>query len=339
MFKQFPAVTVYLLGALMASEAAAQELATLGSRAAAMAAFVAVADDASAVAWNPSGLVSGPIFNIQFDLGRQRREPGEPMAAGDAAGEFGSTLVALGTLPVGLAYYRFSTTHFEAGDPAAGETPDRQDRHVRVRTLVTNHFGATVQQSLGNYLTVGATIKLVRGSVGSRVDTASSWDEAFDRVEPAVMHGSTRGDLDIGAMFAVAGMRAGVVVRNVTAPSFGEEEDEERVTLPRHVRVGAAWGNRWPGASPLVLSADADLTRVPNPEGDRRDIALGAERWLGAYRFGVRGGVRASTIGDARVIVSAGGSIAVRSGIYVDAFVTRGEGHDSGWGLAARLSY
>jgi hypothetical protein len=304
-----------------------------------MAAFVAVADDASAVAWNPSGLVSGPILNLQLDLGRHQRKPAEPLESGDAAGEAGSALIALGTTPVGVAYYRVSTTNFTAGDPAAGGTPDRQHRHVLVRTLVTSHLGATVQQSLGDYFTVGTTLKLVRGSVGETSVTAASWEEVFDRVDSVESHGSLRGDLDAGAMFAAARMRVGVVVRNVTAPSFDDEEGVERASLPRHVRVGAAWGSRWPGISALVLSADADLTRVPHPDGDRRDLAAGAERWLRGYRVGIRGGVRASTVGDARVIVSAGGSFALRSGMYVDAFVARGEGHESGWGVAARLTY
>jgi hypothetical protein len=335
---KIPVVTLCAVAALLcATPGSAQGLSSLGSRASAMAAFVA--DDASAAAWNPAGLVSGPILNLQLDLGRHQRKPAEAMEAGDAAGEAGSALIALGTMPVGIAYYRFSTTNFTAGDPAAGGSPDRQHRHVLVRTLVTSHLGATLQQSLGDYFTIGTTVKLVRGSVGETSVTAASWEEVFDRVDSVESHGSLRGDLDVGAMFAAAGMRVGVVVRNVTAPSFDDEEGAERATLPRHVRVGAAWGNRWPGYSALVFSADADLTRVPHPDGDRRDLAVGAERWLRGYRVGIRGGVRASTVGDARVIVSAGGSVAVRSGMYVDAFVARGEGHESGWGVAARLTY
>ena len=261
------------------------------------------------------------------------------MATGETAADAGSSLIALGTTPVGVAYYRFSTSTFTAGDPAAGGSPDRQHRHVHVRTLVTSHLGATVQQSLGDYLTVGTTLKLVRGSVGQTSVTASSWEEALDRVDSVESHGSLRGDLDVGAMFSAARMRLGVVVRNVTAPSFDDEDGVEQASLARHVRIGAAWGDRWPGTSPWVISADADLTRISHPEGDRRDLAVGAERWLRGRRIGVRGGVRASTVGDARAIVSAGGSFAVRSGMYVDGFVARGAARDHNWGLAARLTY
>ena len=56
-----------LLGAvffsLAAAPADAQSFEALGSRAQGMGAFVAVADDASAVYWNPAGLASGAYFS------------------------------------------------------------------------------------------------------------------------------------------------------------------------------------------------------------------------------------------------------------------------------------
>ena len=69
-------VLTLLLALTSPSLAGGQGLETLGSRAAAMAAFVAVADDASAVVWNPAGLVSGPLFNITLGLGRTTDAPG-----------------------------------------------------------------------------------------------------------------------------------------------------------------------------------------------------------------------------------------------------------------------
>ena len=339
MFSKSCRVVVGLLGAFaFASPVSAQGLETLGSRAAALAAFVAVADDASAVAWNPSGLVSGPIFNLNIDLGRSTNQPDDPLMPDDHAADGATTLVALGTTPVGVAYYRLRTTSFIVANPAVVGTPDRQNRQVLVRTLVTSHLGATVQQSLGDYVTVGATIKLVRGSVGTAGVTAASWDEAFDRADLLEREGSTRGDVDLGAMFAAGRMRAGLVVRNTTAPSF-DADAGDAVTLERHVRAGLAWADRWPGISRTIVAFDADITRVPHPAGERRDVAAGVERWLRGQQIGVRGGIRASTVGESRPVVSAGGSYAIRAGIYVDAFVARGTRHDRAWGLAARLTY
>lgn len=341
MFKEIIRAIVWTLPALtVATPAAAQGLDTLGSRAAALAAFVAVADDASAVAWNPSGLVSGPFFNLQLDLGRFTKQPDTSPPSETAATRAGSTLVAIGTTPLGLAYYRLTNTSLRVLSPAVVGTPDRQNSQLRAQTLVTNHLGVTVQQSVGEFLTLGATVKLVRGSVGVASISAEGWEDAFELADTTERQGSTRGDVDIGAMFAAGQVRAGFVVRNVTAPSFGEENASAgRQTLERHARVGFAWADRWPGISATVLSVDADLTRVATITGDRRDVAAGVEQWLLAQRVGVRGGLRASTIGDARPVVSAGGSFAVRRGVYVDGFVARGTHDERAWGVAARVAY
>src|SRR5688500_2265323 len=98
-------VVLTLLAAFVAPAVArAQGLESLGNRATAMAAFVAVADDTSAVAWNPAGLVSGPIFNISVDFGRSTSIPDGPPQFPGQAGRVGATLLAIGTLPLGLAF-------------------------------------------------------------------------------------------------------------------------------------------------------------------------------------------------------------------------------------------
>lgn len=318
----------------------AQGLETLGNRAAALSAFVAVADDASAVAWNPAGLVGGPIFNITLGLGRSADFPDGRLSQGTRAGDLGSTLIAIGTLPVGLAYYRVSSRTLLGATPAVLGTPDRETTQAIARTLVTSHLGATVQQSVGDYLTLGATLKLVRGSVGQGLVSASRWDEGLEEAEAIDGRASTRGDLDVGAMVAAGRLRAGLVVRNMTAPTFGREDGEaEGMTLDRHARIGVAWGDRWPGLSRTVVSVDADLTRVMHSAGERRDVAVGIERWLRGQQVGVRGGLRGSTVGDGRPVLSLGGSFAVRAGTFVDGYVARGTRDDRGWGLAVRLSY
>ena len=78
---------------------------------------------------------------------------------------------------------------------------------------------------------------------------------------------------------------------------------------------------------------------MPNATGERRDISAGVERWLRRQQIGIRGGVRTSTVGDARPVVSAGLSYAIRSGTYVDAFFAQGGAEQAAWGLGARLTY
>jgi F plasmid transfer operon protein TraF len=288
--------------------ATAQSLDELGNRATAMSAFVAVADDASAVAWNPAGLVNGPIFNILLDFGRSPT-PKNPAAPADD--EFSNhTLLAAGVPPFGLFYAR---GHYPAVEPADG----RKEAQVAVRAMVTSSLGFTVLQSLADGLTVGATVKLVHGSLN---------DE-----------GETTGDIDAGALFSRGRMRAGLVARNLTSPTF--ESSAGAITIERQVRAGVAWGNKWPGTADTIVSFDADLTRVPHVSGERRDLAAGAEKWFRHQTLAVRGGVRASTVDGARPVASAGGSIAVRSGFYVDVAAAGGRADDARWSVAARLMY
>jgi hypothetical protein len=318
--------------------ATAQGLEAIGNRASAFAAFVAVSDDASAVIWNPAGLVSGPIFNLSIDLGRSTISP-DPSGLPGAASELGTTLLAAGVPPLGLSYYRLSLTSVEAAGPAVRGVPGRENSEVIVRTLVTSHLGATVLQSLGEHLTLGATAKLVHGRAGSAdFATLDSWDEALDRADTIDTHSSIAGDADVGVMFAANRVRAGVVVRNVTEPSF-EDQRGVAVALERHARAGIAWGDRWPGSARTIVALDADLTRVRQATGERRDVAAGAERWLQNRRIAVRGGIRASTIGDMRPVATVGGSYAVRAGTYVDAYVATGTVDQRAWGIGARLTY
>jgi hypothetical protein len=330
-----------ILCTLALAEANAQGIEVIGNRAAALAAFVAVADDASAVVWNPAGLVAGPIFNIAIDLGRSRKHPGDsPTSSPDAAERVGTVLVAAGVPPLGLSFYRVSFTSAEAAGPAGMETPGRENREVNVRTLVTSHLGATVLQSLGEYLTVGATVKLVHGRAGAAIVPAAAMpDAALDRADTIETSGSIAGDVDVGVMFANRRIRAGMVVRNLTEPSFGDEQPGSAMSLDRYARAGIAWGDGWPGTAATIVALDADVTRVRHADGERRDLAVGAERWLRNRQLGVRGGVRASTVGDSRPVATAGVSYGIRSGTYVDAYVAKGTVNQGAWGIGARLTY
>jgi hypothetical protein len=294
---------------LAPQRAAAQPLDQLGNRASALGAFVAVADDASAVAWNPAGLINGPIFNILLDFGRTTGDVRSSTVPSEA-GRFGHTFLALGVPPLGLSYSRGRQTAVVLAD-------DREDRQVVLRSLVTSHLGATVLQSLSDRLTVGGTLKLVHGSINDQ--------------------GRTTGDVDLGALFSTGRLRAGVVARNLTTPTFSA--GPVSMTLERHVRIGAAWGDRWPGIATTIVSVDADVTRVAHVTGNRRDVAAGAERWFRRQTVAVRGGLRASTVEGARPVASVGGSVAVRSGMYVDVAAARGRDNDARWSVSARLMY
>ena len=109
-----PLITAAILVGLGGTSAAAQTFEVLGTRAAGLGgAFVAVADDASAIYWNPAGLASGAYFSLLADWNSGKFEPDAgPSAGGQSAGA-----IALSTPVLGFAYYRLRETSVRAYEP------------------------------------------------------------------------------------------------------------------------------------------------------------------------------------------------------------------------------
>jgi hypothetical protein len=117
----------------------------LGVRAQGMGgAFVAVADDATAVYWNPAGLPTGDFFSMTAE----RTHVSLPDDATGASPALRSGGVFAGTPPLGVGYYRLGSTHVV---PVA------------------------VVQSIGDYLNVGGAVKGVWGE-GIDGDTHAAVD-------------------------------------------------------------------------------------------------------------------------------------------------------------------
>jgi hypothetical protein len=184
-----------------------------------------------------------------------------------------------------------------------------------VHAITTSAVGVSLVQSLTEHIIVGATPKLMRGG------------------------NDTRGDVDAGAMLTANRFRLGVVAHNLTTPSFDTGEGDAAIELERQVRVGAAWGSGWTGISRVIVSVDSDLTSQATPSGDRRDVAAGVETWFRNQRLGLRGGLRRSTIGDARAAVAAGISAGLTSGMLLEAHVVRGHESEHSWGVGARVLF
>jgi hypothetical protein len=312
------------LVALLAVSAEAQPFEGPGTRAQGMGAFVAVADDASAVYWNPGGLASGSYFSLLVD-----RTDAEASPAGDArGGSRSSWLLALSAPVVGVSYYRLRSTNVLPPSPAslAGVS--------RVESLVTHHTGATLVHSLFGNLALGATVKLVRG-ISSAYDVIGHPDEVLDN--PLQMgRASNRFDADVGVMAAGQAIRAGLTVRNLTEPEFDTGAGGE-LRLERQARAGIAvpLTDRWTAA------LDIDLTRNRGPVGDIRTLAIGAEGRVMARAL-VRGGVQFNTAGDngSAPMATIGGSYAALGSLLVDAhFSTGSERGFAGWGLAGRVVF
>jgi hypothetical protein len=319
-------VAVSAMGLFSPEPAGAQAFEALGTRAQGLGgAFVAVADDATAVYWNPAGLASGPFFSLVVDYGSlERGADAEGRQAGGAAFQDGSTVIALATLPVGVSYYRLETYAVDAAAPGGTRG---------VSALVTDSVGVTLVQSLGNVLDVAGTLKYVHGSAGHGVAIPAT--DPLDEAQVLARDGSNTFDVDVGALAAFGRVRLGVVARNLFSPSF-DAPDGTPLELPVQVRVGAAYVP----SERLTLALDGDLTRTPAVTGDRRDIAAGAETWWAQRRLGVRGGLRVNTAGDARPVGSVGASVGVFRGFWVEGQFTGGASEsDRAWSVAARVGF
>ena len=310
--------------------AGAQTFEAAGTRAAGMGgAFVAVADDASAVYWNPAGLaLGGNYFSLLIDTMQGQSDPDDIPQAGRGSG----TLVALSTPPLGLSYYRLSATRLR---PVPTFTADPV---THLERLTTHHAGVTLVQSLTSSIAVATTLKLVRGIAASGVVIDATRGELLDEGGSLPDRSSSEFDADIGLMARLGSLRAGLTVRNATSPEFDVPAGDP-LELDRQTRAGVAYL----GLAGVILAADIDLERVQGSLGEVRNFAAGAEAQL-TRRATVRSGFRVNTLsnqaGGRAAAFTLGGSVGAFRSLLVDAQITMGaDAADRGWGVAARLVY
>jgi hypothetical protein len=293
-------------------------------------AFVAVADDSSATWWNPAGLAPGPFLDLAFGRASADIEDG-PRARRERG-----AWVALSTPPLGFSVYRVKVSNIGPFDPIEPDGAGREDRRVAVpaRSLSASQYGATLVQTLVPGVHLGATLKYVRVSgfaedlVGVEGRRLSEWLDEADRRDSDARSAF---DLDAGVLAVRGPVRMGGVIRNVRQPEVGP------VRLPRQARVGLAFDASAIGARPVTLAVDADVRAYVMSSGARRVVAGGVEGWVAGGRVGVRAGARVNTTGARERAFTAGASVAIRSGLFADGYVSHGG--EGGWGIAARASF
>jgi hypothetical protein len=322
--------------------ASAQGFEMVGTRARGMgSAFVAVADDATATWWNPASLPSSLIFDGVVEWRGLEFQPDSALEGAGSAGQDRAVTVAAAFPVAGLSYTRLRQWRLEPVS-TAGPPPNRQEggRVLAARTLFTQHFGVSFAQSLGDHVVVGTTTRFIRGSVSAVGTATGDAGAAFDRAGDAASSSATRGDIDAGVTVRLARVRVALSGRNLAAPEF-EGPDGAHWRLDRRARVGVAFvaeADR-AGRQRWVVAADADLTRDDEVAGGWRGLGAGVERWSAGRRVGLRGGVEASTSGEARAAATGGVSLAVPGGFWFEVAGVAGARERRGWGLTAHVMF
>jgi hypothetical protein len=293
-------------------------------------AFVAVASDSSATWWNPAGLATGPLSDMTTARATTDLNDTVP-ARRDRVSWFAATAPA-----VGFSYYRLRITDIRRSDPTGQPAVSREDTRAElsVRSISVTQLGLTLVQSILPGVHAGATLKYVRGTFHEAAGDPARPPSALLADGDALGggHAENRFDLDAGVIGVAGPVRVGAVMRNVRALTFGGGA----FTLPRQTRVGAALDI----AKTLTIAVDADARKYVTASGDRRVIATGAEQWLWARRIGIRGGARFNRVGAMERVATAGASVAMRKGVYVEGQVVRGGAAvEHGWGLGARVTF
>lgn len=279
----------------------AQGFDTLGTRAQGMGgAFVAVADDASAVYWNPAGLGTGATLDAHLEIGHQDR------------------IFAGLTIPsIGLSYWRLPTVLVSGGREHEGSG------EVRLGVLQASSFGVTLLQTVVNGVIIGSTMRLVRGEVG-----AAGAKTSFD-IDAGVM--ASAGSVRVGLTARNLRQPAFPVEGSAQTVSLDRQVRLGVALVPRSSAAGVH--------GPFSIAADLDLSRS-TLDSARREFAFGGEYWWAAGRVGTRAGLRLDTLGDGDPIGSAGVSVRLPRSIFIEGRVTKSQQNTgSHWGITARVTF
>ncbi len=301
-------------------QAAGQVIDAVGSRALGMGgAFVAVADDASGAHWNPAALAVGQPAGALAEWNTFRRGDRDASPA-EGGWQRSSRFMSFGSWPVGVTY-----TRIDQAITTDGNTATR---------LMTQAYGLSLLQSLSNSFIVGTTLRYIRGRVAHDDVSAATLGDALDAIASQDGRASGAFDLDLSAIFNAGIFRLGGTIRHLRSPGFSAP-DGTRLELERRSRIGLAVLP----VDGLTLAMDIDLDTVAEPDGDRRTGAIGVEHRL-SPRVIVRAGAKRNFAGEHETAGTAGASVALRPGTWLDGHVTfGGTAAERGIGLALRAGW
>lgn len=230
----------------------------VGGRAAGLGdAFVSVADDASAITWNPAGLVQLPRHEALFSTDRA------------------NGLEGLSTDFVALAL------HTRGGSVGVGWRHQSLDDAVREDYIVLGGARTIVRRSLGAFIAAGGGLEIAR--IG--LDTAGF--ESVTGLRDAV----TGVAATVGLLLQpIPNVTAAAVMRHLGQPTFDLVEGGAQTRLDAEIEWGLSLRWREDGrlhVSHLRTAAGRSVTRAG------AELHVAGSLWLraGASRDGVSGGL------------------------------------------------
>ena len=189
---------------------------------------------------------------------------------------------------------------------------DGNESAILMRSLVFHEFSAGYSAGIGDYLSLGGTIKYMRASwltealLLSEIDDADTiLDRTVNRIEEAITLRNEDSKANIGIDLGVTAtpwstLAISVSARNINMPEF--EFANDTIKLVPQVRAAASY-TLFDDVLPLTLAIDMDLNRVESivmPEYHTQFFrtSIGFEPQWGVFGLGLRFGAF-KNIGDA----------------------------------------
>lgn len=201
---------------------------SVGERALGMGgAFVAVADDATAVWWNPAGLVAGGPAGMTIGWhGSQNGDLGAPPRPGVSRQR--STLTSLGTWPLGVSFTTIDVSELAGSEGA-----------LRASSARVRQVGVSVLQSVYDRIVIGSTLKAAWGAQSDGPVDAPTAEDALESGADLLGDNKTVFDMDLSVLARAEKLRIGLTLKNLLSPNF-DDDPATPSPLPRGARMGVA---------------------------------------------------------------------------------------------------